>query len=97
MFRSTCLALCAGWLVAAVAQVSHGQESPSILEYLGDRAAQLADQLPAIPATVEAWEKQRAEMRNQLGSTLGLPAREPMQAASNYSKPAGELVIEEGA
>ncbi len=95
MFRSTCLALCAGSLVAALAQVSHGQESPSILEYLGDRAAQLADQLPAIPATVEAWEKQRAEMRNQLGSTLGLPAREPMQAASNYSKPAGELVIEE--
>ena len=53
MLRSTCLALCAGSLVAALAQVSHGQESPSILDYLGDRAAQLADQLPAIRWT--AW------------------------------------------
>lgn len=95
MLRSTCWAWCVSALVAMSAQVSFGQESPSVLEYLGNRASQLADQLPAIPATVDAWEKQRADLLTRLGGTLGLPAREPMQAAINYSKPDGELVIEE--
>lgn len=95
MFRKTCFALCVATLLTVVANSSFGQESPSVFDYLAGRAASMAAALPAVPNTVEDWEKQRTELVGELGEALGLPDRESMKAAVTYIKEEGDLVIEE--
>ncbi len=95
MLRRTCLVLCVGSVVAVLAGTSYGQQSPSIFDYLGRRAERMAAQLPPVPDTADAWEKQRAELVGKLSATLGLPDREPMKAAVTYRRQDGDLVIEE--
>ena len=81
MLRKTCFALCVGSVLAALASASYSQESSSIFDYLGQRAANMAAGLPPVPDSVDAWEKQRSELVGELSGTLGLPDREPMKAA----------------
>jgi len=50
---------------------------------------------PAVPETMEAWEKQRTELVGELDAALDLPDREPMKAAVTYTKKEGDLMIEE--
>jgi dienelactone hydrolase len=51
--------------------------------------------LPPLPASAEAWDKQRTELTSRLSTTLGLPNREPMQATVISCKQAGDLAIED--
>jgi dienelactone hydrolase len=81
--------------LATFAQRSFAAEASSVWEYLGQRAARLAAQLPPLPESAEAWDKQRVELTARLAAELGLPEREPMQAAVLGTKPSGDLVIEE--
>ena len=81
VFRKTCFALWVGLVVAVLVNVSYGQESLPILEYLGQRAAQMAADLPPVPNNLDDWEKHRAELLKELAVVLSLPAREPMKAA----------------
>lgn len=95
MFRKTCFALCVATLLTAVTDLSYGQEPPSVFDYLAGRAESMAAALPAVPKTMEDWEKQRTELVGELDAALGLPNREPMKAAVTYTKEEGDLVIEE--
>lgn len=95
MLHNACFALSIGVLLAALTGAASAQDSPSILDYLSARTERMADQLPPLPTSVEAWEKHRTEVLGNLTSTLGLPPREPMKAAVGYSRQQGELVIEE--
>lgn len=95
MFRKTCLASCVATVFVAVVNASYGQEPQTVFDYLAGRAAGMSAALPAVPDTVDAWEKQRTELVGELGTALGLPEREPMKAAVTYTKQDGDLVIEE--
>ena len=80
MSRTIFLFACRLFL-AVRCRANSAQETSSVWKCLGQRAARLAAQLPPLPASAEAWDKQRAELIGQLSTTLGLPDREPMQAA----------------
>ena len=70
--------------------------SPSMLQYLGERASRLAAQGPALPSDLPFWEQRRATVREHLREVLGLPAaREPMRARVLSTTRDGELAIEE--
>lgn len=93
MLRSSTLFVLAGFL--ALASRSAAEDASPAMQSLGQRAARLSAQLPPLGTSVEAWDKQRAELTTRLAATLGLPDREPMQAVALGSQPAGELVLEE--
>ena len=93
MSRTISLLLAAGFL--AFIPPSSAQETSSVWQYLGQRATRLTAQLPPLPASAEAWDKQRTELTSRLSTTLGLPDREPMQATVISCKQAGDLAIEE--
>jgi len=78
-----------------LAGASFGQESSSIFDYLGQRAANMAASLPSVSDSAEGWERQRTELVGELSNTLGLPDREPMKAGVTDTKQDGDLVIEE--
>ncbi|NQU25997.1 MAG: hypothetical protein HQ567_32320 [Candidatus Nealsonbacteria bacterium] len=94
MIRKTCLTLSVGLLVAMLADSSYAQQPPSILDYLGRRAARLTAQLPPVPGTLDAWQTHRREILGKLTVALGLPEREPMKAAVVDSSLDGDLVVE---
>jgi len=79
----------------ASAAPAAGQQPTPVWEYLGQRAACLAAQLPPLPQSADAWDKQRAELTGRLQTELGLPEREPMQATVLGCKSAGDLAIED--
>ena len=70
-------------------------DTSSVWEYLGERSERLAERLPALPESVEAWEEQRAEWTARLERELGLPQREPMRAAVLESRVEGNLLFED--
>jgi dienelactone hydrolase len=71
--------------------------SPTVLQYLGERASRLAAQaVPARPPDLPAWEARRPQVREHLRKVLGLPAvREPMRARVLSSTREGEVMVEE--
>lgn len=95
MLKRISVLLLGGIIAGMLITRSHGAESPSVLEYLGQRASTMAAQLPAVPNDVAEWEKRAAEVRQKLSEVLGLPAREPMKAAVTGQKEVDDLVIEE--
>jgi dienelactone hydrolase len=95
MFRKTILAGSVSLLVFVLVDGAETQNSSTLLDYLAQRATRLAAQLPPLPDSRDAWEKHRTELVGKLHATLGLPARQPMKAAITYSRPDGDLVIEE--
>jgi dienelactone hydrolase len=70
-------------------------DTSSVWEYLGERAVRLAERLPELPESVEAWEERRAEWTARLERELGLPQREPMRAAVLESRVEGNLLFED--
>jgi len=81
--------------LAGMAAACRGEEPLTVLGYLGQRAEQIAAQLPPLPDKAADWEKRRAEMLEQLSTVLGLPQREPMKAAVLGQKEEGDLVVEQ--
>ena len=72
-----------------------GDESLSVLEYLGQRASRMANALPGVPDSVADWEAQSAKIRADLAALLGLPEREPMKAILLDSKEQDGLIIDQ--
>ena len=95
VFSKSVFALLAASLVVMISNTSCGQESLPILEYLGQRAARMAAELPPVPNSRDAWEKHRTELLKELAVVLSLPAREPMKAAVTDKKQQGDVLIEE--
>jgi dienelactone hydrolase len=95
MFRTAFFLLSVNAVIVVLGGMASGQEPLSILPYLGQRAARLAETLPPVPETREAWESQRSELVQELTTTLGLPSREPMKAAVTDRQEAGDLVREQ--
>jgi|GEM_PF-815094 len=93
MLRSIALLIVAGFLALVPPTVA--EETSSVWQYLGQRATRLSAQLPPLATSAEEWEKQRAELTTRLAATLGLPAREPMQATTLGCQTRGDLVFEE--
>ena len=95
MFRKTCFVLAISSGMAVVASTSYGQESVSVLNYLGQRAERLASQRAPVPETLDAWKEHRAKLVEALNVSLALPDREPMKAAVTDSKQDGDLTVED--
>ncbi|MCU0979193.1 MAG: hypothetical protein MUF25_08505 [Pirellulaceae bacterium] len=93
MPRTISLLIAVGLL--AFTPPNSAQETSSVWQYLGQRATRLSAQLPPLPPSAEAWDRQRTELTGRLSTTLGVPDREPMQATVINSKQAGDLAIEE--
>jgi dienelactone hydrolase len=81
-------------LVVATQRVA-ATDTSSVWEHLGERAVRLAERLPALPESLEAWEEQRTEWTARLEKELGLPQREPMRAAVLDSRVEGNLLFED--
>jgi dienelactone hydrolase len=95
ILRRIHLILAAAGVLAATAATSFAQQSPPVLRYFAQRAAQTAAQLPPLPQSADAWEKYRGQLVADLSRLLGLPQREPMKAGVTYTSQQGDLVVEE--
>lgn len=95
MLKRICPPLGSVWLAGLLVAVAQAAESPSVLEYLGERASRMAAELPPVPDNVDDWESRADEIRHKLSAVLGLPKRETMKAAVIGQTKRDDLVIEE--
>ena len=95
MFRAAFFTLASVALLAALASITSGQESASVLDYLGQRADRMTRAWPPLPNSADEWKAYQSEVTGRLSGLLGLPDREPMKAAVTDTTEQGDLILEQ--